>query len=558
MKWYMNLEIGSKQLLAYLVLLALTSFLGLVALHGLGNVRAQAAELADRSFPLTQALSELRPAMFVYRVSEIDYAFTQDPDERDLRSAKMHSGLAEAETGLAKLSSLLHTSDEKKIFAAITADLEKCKAETSAVLALVAQKKDLEAQSEETGTANGNFDDLMADIKTAIDLEASQAEASSKASNILYQRFRLLVLATLMTAVGLVIVMAIASSGIIARPIHEVSRVAKLIASGDLTGPMLPVRSLDEVGQLAGSVNSMHKHLKVTISSVLSNATHIAYASKKFLTVGRAMHSNSEETSTQSQAVFVATEEVNRNLENVANATDQMSTTIRDIAKNASEAARIAGEARQRAADTNTIVINLGNSTAKIGEVIKVVTSIAHKTNLLALNATIEAARAGEVGAGFAVVASEVKELARQTATSAEEISLMIEAIRGDSKAAIEAISSIDGIIAQVHAISTSIATAVEEQSASTDQMSSSLAGATKSSRDVAENIRTVARVSQNTSQGAVDLEKAATELSQTSADLHDLVSQFRLAEAETVDSSNPEVHHPDAELQEELVAVRG
>jgi methyl-accepting chemotaxis protein len=181
---------------------------------------------------------------------------------------------------------------------------------------------------------------------------------------------------------------------------------------------------------------------------------------------------------------------VNRNFENVANATGQMSTTIRDIAKNASEASRIAGEARKRAADTNTIVINLGNSTAKIGEVIKLVTSIAHKTNLLALNATIEAARAGEVGAGFAVVASEVKELARQTATSAEEISGMIEAIRGDAKEAIDAISSIDGIIAQVHTISTSIATAVEEQSASTDQMSSSLAGATKSSRDVAENIR--------------------------------------------------------------------
>ena len=175
MKWYMNLEIGSKQLLAYLVLLALTSFLGLVALHGLGNVRAQAAELAERSFPLTQALSELRPAMFVYRVSEIDYVFTQDPDERDLRNAKMQSGLAEAESGLAKLSPLLRTPEEKKILPSITADLEKCKAETSVVLALVAQKKDMEAQSEETGTANGNFDDLMGAIKTAaIDLEASE------------------------------------------------------------------------------------------------------------------------------------------------------------------------------------------------------------------------------------------------------------------------------------------------------------------------------------------------------------------------------------------------
>lgn len=122
-----------------------------------------------------------------------------------------------------------------------------------------------------------------------------------------------------------------------------------------------------------------------------------------------------------------------------------MSTTIREIAKNATEAARIAGEARQRAADTNTIVTKLGDSTAKIGEVIKVVTSIAQKTNLLVLNAAIEAARAGEVGAGFAVVADEVKELARQTATSAAEIATMIDAIRADAEEAIEAISRIDG-----------------------------------------------------------------------------------------------------------------
>jgi hypothetical protein len=97
----------------------------------LGNVWAQAAELADRTFPLTQALSELRPAMFVYRVSEIDYVFTQDPDERDLRNFKMQSGLAEAESGLAKLLPLLRTPEEKKILPSITADLEKCKAETS-------------------------------------------------------------------------------------------------------------------------------------------------------------------------------------------------------------------------------------------------------------------------------------------------------------------------------------------------------------------------------------------------------------------------------------------
>lgn len=172
MKWYMNLKIGTKQLLGHLVLLILTGFLGLFALHGLGTVREQAAELAERRFPLTQALSELRPSMFHYRVSEIDYVFTLDPDERDLRKSKMQSGLTDSETALEKLAPLLNTPEEKKLFQAVKADLDKCKTETNAVLELVAQKKDMEAQSEETGTANGNFDDLMSDIKAAIDLES--------------------------------------------------------------------------------------------------------------------------------------------------------------------------------------------------------------------------------------------------------------------------------------------------------------------------------------------------------------------------------------------------
>lgn len=300
MKWYMNLKIGTKQLLGYLVLLILTGFLGLFALHDLGTVREQAAELAERRFPLTQALSELRPSMFQYRVSEIDYVFTLDPDERDLRKSKMQSGLTDSETALEKLAPLLNTPEEKKLFQAVKADLDKCKTETNAVLELVAQKKDMEAQSEETGTANGNFDDLMSDIKAAIDLEVSAAAASSKTSNSLYQHTRFLVLATLMTALALGLFMAITGSRTIARPIHEVSLVAKQIASGDLTGTMLTIRSSDEVGQLADSVNSMQKYLKATISAVMLNAAHIATSSKKFLAVSRSMQTNSDEASTQS------------------------------------------------------------------------------------------------------------------------------------------------------------------------------------------------------------------------------------------------------------------
>jgi hypothetical protein len=140
--------------------------------------------------------------MFQYRVAEMDYIFRQDPDERDLRKSKMQSGLAESENALEKLGVLLVAPEEKKAYEAVKADLAKCKAETALVLGMVAQKKDLEAQAEETGTANGNFEDLMSDIKAAIDLEVSAAAAASKNSTTLYQRTRWLVMGTLVVALA--------------------------------------------------------------------------------------------------------------------------------------------------------------------------------------------------------------------------------------------------------------------------------------------------------------------------------------------------------------------
>src|SRR5262249_33003978 len=167
------------------------------------------------------------------------------------------------------------------------------------------------------------------------------------------------------------------------------------------------------------------------------------------------------------------------------------------IAKNATEAAKVASEALKAATLTNSTMTKLGDSSAEIGQVIKVITSIAQQTNLLALNATIEAARAGEAGKGFAVVANEVKELAKQTAKATEDISHRIAAIQVDAKGAVEAIKTISGIIGQVNDISATIATAVEEQSATTNEMSRSVSEAAKGSGEVAKNITGVAQAAQ-------------------------------------------------------------
>jgi methyl-accepting chemotaxis protein len=174
-------------------------------------------------------------------------------------------------------------------------------------------------------------------------------------------------------------------------------------------------------------------------------------------------------------------------------------------------------------------VSKLGESSCEIGQVIKVITSIAQQTNLLALNATIEAARAGEAGKGFAVVANEVKELAKETARATEDISRKIEAIQTDTKAAVDAIASISGVIHQINDISSTIATAVEEQNATTNEMSRNVSEAANGSGEITSNIARVAEAAQGTTRGATDTQKASQQLVETSTQLRRLVEQFKI-----------------------------
>jgi methyl-accepting chemotaxis protein len=179
-------------------------------------------------------------------------------------------------------------------------------------------------------------------------------------------------------------------------------------------------------------------------------------------------------------------------------------------------------------AGTARTMNKLGDSSAEIGNVIKVITSIAAQTNLLALNATIEAARAGEAGKGFAVVATEVKELAQETARATEDISRRVEAIQADTTGAVGAIEEITRVIARISDFQTTIASAVEEQTATTTEMNRSVAEAARGTKDIAGNVTGVADAARSTSDGAVRSQRATDELVRMSDELTALVSGFR------------------------------
>jgi methyl-accepting chemotaxis protein len=330
-------------------------------------------------------------------------------------------------------------------------------------------------------------------------------------------------------ALAIGIFVAVFLSRSIAGATQSVLAQAEAIAAGDLTRDDVKVRSQDELGDLTTAINKMSGSLKQMILAITENSIQVAHASEELSSTSQQITANSEETSAQAQVVSDATAKVSQNLQTVATGAEEMGASIKEIAKNATEAAKVATSAVRVAETTTATVSKLGESSNEIGQVIKVITSIAQQTNLLALNATIEAARAGEAGKGFAVVANEVKELAKETAKATEDISRKIEAIQTDTKAAVDAISTISGVIHQINDISSTIATAVEEQNATTNEMSRNVSEAANGSGEITSNIAGVAQAAESTSRGAADTQKAAQQLVETSAELRRLVEQFKI-----------------------------
>jgi methyl-accepting chemotaxis protein len=311
----------------------------------------------------------------------------------------------------------------------------------------------------------------------------------------------------------------------------KVASILKVVAAattGDLTQE-IEVRGSDAIGQMGEGLAKFFADLRRSIGSIGESAANLASAAEELTTTSLQMSANAEETSAQTKVVSSATLSVSQNLQTVATGAEEMGASIKEIAKNATEAAKVATSAVKVAETANATVSKLGDSSAEIGQVIKVITSIAQQTNLLALNATIEAARAGEAGKGFAVVANEVKELAKETAKATEDISRKIEAIQTDTKAAVDAIGTISEVINQINGISSTIASAVEEQNATTNEMSRNVSEAARGSGEITSNIAGVSHAAESTSRGAGDSQKAAQGLVETSNQLRRLVEQFKI-----------------------------
>jgi methyl-accepting chemotaxis protein len=369
------------------------------------------------------------------------------------------------------------------------------------------------------------------------------------------QHSLILQLALLAFAVALTFAAMMAVTRRVIKPLHNMRDAMLKVAAGDLTVDTGYVQRQDEIGALAGALETfkqqavdklrieaqerernvgasarqqaMEAHVGEFETMVRQTLQQLGDASNQMRTTSSSLSAVSRQTNERVEVAQRASGEASMSVESVASASEELSASINDISQQAQHAAGIASRAVSQARDTDGTVQGLAKSAGRIGEVVGLINTIAAQTNLLALNATIEAARAGDAGRGFAVVASEVKSLASQTAKATEDISEQIADIQKVAGEAIDAIKRIGGIIGEVNEVATAIAAAVQEQGAATQEISRSTQHAAHGTKNVSDNITGVKADADAAAAAADDVNLASKTLETQSQQLGSQVTQF-------------------------------
>jgi methyl-accepting chemotaxis protein len=365
----------------------------------------------------------------------------------------------------------------------------------------------------------------------------------------------MLQLGLLALAIGLIFGAMLMIGRRVITPLHTIRDAMLKVAGGDLSVATGYGERRDEIGALAGALETFKQQaedkLKIEAQERDRNAGAIARqkavdsyvaefegavrqtlqqlgdASGQMRKTSTGLSTVSRQTNQRVEVAQKASGDASMSVESVASAAEQLSASINDISQQAAHAAGIASRAVNQARETDGTVQGLAKSAGRIGEVVGLINTIAAQTNLLALNATIEAARAGEAGRGFAVVASEVKSLASQTAKATEEISEQIADIQKVAGEAIDAIKGIGGIIGEVNEVATAIAAAVQQQGAATQEITRSTQYAAQGTKNVSENITGVKTDADAAAAAAEHVQGASETLESQSQHLGNQVTEF-------------------------------
>ncbi|WP_298459047.1 methyl-accepting chemotaxis protein [uncultured Cellulomonas sp.] len=523
-----DLGVRTKILAAVLVASVVAAVVGLMGLSTLSASNADMTLLYEDKMLGFEKAAGLRRDTLSIRLAAANHVISSDAE----RTAQFEQQVDELEASLAEqIEDYRPMLSSASNIAALDSFVEGLAAYSTAlddVLLPAGRANDVAAwEDARDGVAADAITTMTEATGALVEGEKTAAKELIAESQAAYDRARTTAIVLLVVGLSVAIGVGLVVSRAIVRGLDRVRATVTALESGDLTVPV-GLTTRDEVGTMGAALDNALTTLRGVVSTIDASSDSLAGASTQMSATAVQIASGAEETAAQAGVVSAAAEQVSRNTQTVAAGTEEMGASIREIAHNASEAARIAAQAVTAAEETTATVSRLGESSRQIGDVVKAITSIAEQTNLLALNATIEAARAGEAGKGFAVVAGEVKELAQETARATEDIARRVQAIQGDTAGAVDAIGNISHIVASINDFQATIAAAVEEQTATTNEMTRNVSEAAAGSGEIAVNISGVADAAALTTQGAAESQQAVSELARMSADLKTLVGTFR------------------------------
>ncbi|SFE78796.1 methyl-accepting chemotaxis protein [Actinoplanes philippinensis] len=526
-RFWADLSVNLKIMTAITVAAVIALLIGVLGLNALASASDSAQSIYRSNVVGASALGELKAWINQSRIDLVGHVVYPDAAVKDKYEAAFAKDLEEVAAAMAAYEAT-EPAASAELVTAVKDGWQK--------YITIAHEQLIPTSRRNRIAAWGTIRDqqvtpLMTEIRKQIgEIDATEnaaAAASAQKARSAYETSRLEAIALLVVGIAGALALGVLVARGIVRSLRSVTVVCEGLADGDLTRHT-GLTSRDEPGRMGRALDAAVTRLRETVSTIGGSAVTLASASEELSTVSAQLQAGAADVADKAGAASAASENVNHGVQSIAAGAEEMSASITEIASNAADAARVAQEGMAVAERTNNQVAELGAASAEIGDVVRLITSIAEQTNLLALNATIEAARAGELGKGFAVVAGEVKELAQQTAKATEEITGRIGAIQESSGSAATAIGEITHVIQRIGDYTTTIASAVEEQTATTGEMSRSVADAATSSGDVARTVSGVAEVATATADGARATQQAAADLTRLAGDLTTLVGGFR------------------------------
>jgi methyl-accepting chemotaxis protein len=552
---FRDFSIRTKVMVAFGVILMVTVALGLFSAQRLGAVNDAAAEIRDNFLPSAAVIGRLQITAQQLRVREVRHILASS--EADMGA--LEKEMATMSDKLQKLRTdyepLISPGEERNL----ANDFDKAWKE---FMALHEQIRDLARKNEDkkalelfTGKSQEAFAAAVKALDSDLDLNVADGKKAADGGAAIYQTARWLIIVALVIAALLCVGAGFVIVNSIARPIAAMTEAMRRLAKRDMKAEIVGVGRKDEVGAMAEAVQVFKdnmieadrlaaaqqaeneaKQLRAQRLDELTRSFEgniarvvdtVSSAASQVKATSESLAATAEETSRQATATAAASEQASTNVQTVATATEELAASTNSISEQVNRAAQTATQASSEAQRTDTTVHGLAEAAQKIGEVVQLIQEIASQTNLLALNATIEAARAGEAGKGFAVVASEVKALANQTGKATEDIRQQVEGMQGATQNAASAIGAIVTTIGNINEISTTIASAVEEQGAATQEIARNVQEAARGTQSVSHNIVSVNEAANDTGKAAQQMLGAADSLTREAGALREEVARF-------------------------------